>query len=126
MADISPLIPEGRQVVQKYGAGRFTITGHVHEGAVIVFPERTLVWDLGPDGRVTEESLAPVFAAAARVDILLIGAGPTFTPPPGPLRKALKASGIVMDWMDTGAACRTYNVLMGEDRAVAAALIAID
>ncbi|MGB0683653.1 MAG: Mth938-like domain-containing protein [Magnetovibrionaceae bacterium] len=124
--DISPIIEEGRQVVQKYGGGNFTISGEVYGQSVIVFPNRTLAWGATGPETIDEAGLAPIFEAADTLDILLIGAGPKFTPPPVPLRNALKAVGIVLDWMDTGAACRTYNVLMSEDRAVAAALVAVD
>jgi uncharacterized protein len=44
---------------------------------------------------------------------------------PSALRQGLRAGGIVVDAMDTGAACRTYNVLLAEERRVAAALIAL-
>ena len=65
----------------------------------------------------------PMFAAEPRIEILLIGSGATFEMAPAVLRKALSARRIAVESMDTGAACRTYNVLMAEDRRVAAALI---
>ena len=76
---------------------------------------------------VTSESLAEVTAAgrAGEVEILLLGCGPRMAPVPRPLRETLRAAGIVIEAMDTGAACRTYNVLMSEGRRVAAALIAV-
>ena len=67
------------------------------------------------------ETLNAVFAAEPRIEILLIGSGATFEMAPAPLRKALSARRIAVESMDTGAACRTYNVLMAEDRRVAAA-----
>ena len=57
------------------------------------------------------------------IEILLIGSGATFEMAPAALRSALGARGVSIESMDTGAACRTYNVLMAEDRRVAAALI---
>jgi len=47
-------------------------------------------------------------------------------PVPSGLGEALRQQGMVLEWMDTGAACRTFNVLLGEDRRIAAALIAVD
>ena len=52
--------------------------------------------------------------------------GPAFLPSPKGLRESLKDRGLVLEWMDTGAACRTFNVLLAEDRHCAAALIAVE
>ena len=60
------------------------------------------------------------------VEILVVGCGALFEPPPSGLREGLSKKGVVLEWMDTGAACRTFNVLLAEDRACAAALIAVD
>ena len=64
--------------------------------------------------------------AEERVAILIVGCGPRFVMPPPVLKSGLRAAGIVLEWMDTGAACRTFNVLLGEERPAAAALIAVD
>ena len=105
---------------------RFRIAGRVHEGSVLVFPERTLSWPVREAAAVTSESLADVTAAGAAVDILVVGCGRDFQPLPAGLREGLKAAGVALEWMDTGAASRTFNVLLTEDRAVAAALIAVE
>ena len=60
------------------------------------------------------------------MEILLVGMGKELRRLPEGLRAALKAAGISADPMSTGAAVRTYNVLLAEDRAVAAAFIAVD
>lgn len=125
--DLTPLIPAGRQMVESYGDGRFRISGRVFDGSVIVFSDRTLAWPVRDAGAVTAEDLADVAAAgqAGAVDLLLIGCGPQMALLPGALRQTLRDSGVVTEVMDTGAACRTYNVLAAEGRRVAAALIAI-
>ncbi|MCH7865350.1 MAG: Mth938-like domain-containing protein [Proteobacteria bacterium] len=124
--DITPLVPAGRQLIQSYGGGRFRIAGQVHQGSVLVFPERTLPWPVtGIDG-ITLDSLADVTASGQAADILIIGCGPAFLPVPKGLREGLKAAAVALEWMDTGAACRTFNVLLAEDRACAAALIAVE
>jgi len=74
---------------------------------------------------VTPECLSRAIAGEA-LDVLLVGCGPRFLPPPAGLVRALRESGIGLEWMDTGAACRTFNVLLAEERRVAAALIAVD
>jgi uncharacterized protein len=125
--DVTPLIPAGRQMVESYGDGRFRVSGRMFEGSVLVFSDRTVDWPVREAGAVTAQSLAEVAAAgqAGAVELLLIGCGPHTALIPGALRQSLRDSGIVTEAMDTGAACRTYNVLAAEGRRVAAALIAI-
>jgi uncharacterized protein len=122
--ELTRIAPEGRQVIQAHREGGFTIAGVRHEGSVLVLPDRTLPWYVRELSAVTTESLAPITAAAASVDILVLGCGATFGQPKADLREALRAHGIVTEAMDTRAACRTFNVLLAEDRRVAAALIA--
>ncbi|MBM3951518.1 MAG: hypothetical protein FJ311_08705 [Rhodospirillales bacterium] len=123
--DITPLVPSGRQVIEAYGDGGFVIAGARYTGSVIVFPERTFVWRAAAVADVTEAALAPLFEAPAPAEILVIGCGPRFLPAPVALRAAIRARGPALEWMDTGAACRTFNVLLAEGRPVAAALIAV-
>ena len=125
--DLTPLIPQGRQIVESYGDGRFRVSGTLYEHGILVFPERTIAWPVADIAALTLESLAPVGEAAGSgaIDLLLIGCGPRMALIAAPLRAALRAQGIVIEAMDTGAACRTYNVLAAEGRKVAAALIAV-
>ncbi len=120
--DLTPLIPAGRQVIESYGRDAFRVSGIDHRGSVLVFPQETLAW--GPS-RMTEVSLESLSTVTARggVEILLLGCGARMEMVPRALRQALRDAGIVVDAMDTGAACRTYNVLLSEERRVAAALL---
>ena len=120
--DLTPLVPAGRQVIERYAPSGFRVTGVIYHGPVLVFPDRVLPWDATSASAVTGESLAPVIEHGG-VQILLLGLGRTMSPVPRTLRSALRAAGIVLEPMDTGAACRTYNVLVAEGREVAAALI---
>jgi uncharacterized protein len=120
--DLTPLVPAGRQIIERYSASGFRVSGVIYHGPVLVFPERTLSWDLTPSSTVTLASLVPVIEDGD-VQILLLGLGRTMSPVPGVLRSALRAAGIALEPMATGAACRTYNVLLAEGRQVAAALI---
>jgi len=120
--DITPKTPADRQIVQAYGEGGFRITGQGYDGSVLVFLGRTEAWS----GELVIDSLSAVVNTPDRPEILVVGCGPSFTLPPEDLRMALKDHGIVLEWMDTAAACRTYNVLAIEERAVAAALVAVD
>lgn len=125
--DVTPLIPAGRQIIESYGDGRFRVSGTVHAASILVFPDRTLPWAARAAADISLENLDEVAkaAAAGNVDVLLIGCGTRMAQIPGDLRRALRAAGIVIEPMDTGAACRTYNVLMAEGRRVAAALIPV-
>lgn len=125
MADITPLVPAGRQVIEGYGDGGFRIAGVTHHGSVLVFRETTLPWPVADNAAIAAETLSEVISATPPVDILLIGCGARAAPLDAALRVALREKGIGTEIMDTGAACRTFNVLVAEDRAVAAALIAV-
>lgn len=125
MVDVTPLLPAGRQVVESYGGGGFRVSGRRYEGSVLVLPDRTLDWPVATLAELSAESLEPVAAADPVVELLLVGCGPRLQLLPRPLREALRARGVVLEPMDTGAAARTYNVLLAEGRAVAAALIAV-
>lgn len=116
--------PEDRQVIQSYGAGRFRISNVVYEHAVLVLPERTVRWDVADSEPLAIAPLLPLREAGA-VKILLIGGGRRALPVPPELRAWLREAGIVADAMDTGAACRTYGVLLAEGRRVAAALLPV-
>ena len=114
-----PLVQPGRQVIERYGASGFRVSGTVYLGPVLVFPDRTLAW---AEAAMTEAGLAPVVEHGG-VELLLLGLGRHMAPVVAALRAALKTRGIAIEAMETGAACRTYNVLLAEDRRVAAALL---
>lgn len=91
-----------------------------------VFPDSTHAWPLDDFAALIPESLQElVDKATQHAGILLIGTGKSMLPAPKALRLICQKAGIALEAMDTGAACRTYNVLLTEERAVAAALIAI-
>ena len=125
MVDITPLIPADRQVIDTYAPGHFRVSNVLHRGAVIVFPDHTLTWDAPEFADLTAGHFAAVLAADPRPEVLLLGAGARMQLLPAALRKALRDQGIVVDVMDSPAACRTYNVLLAEGRRVAAALLPV-
>jgi len=124
--DITPVIPKGRQVITSYGGGSFKVSGQVYQGSVIIFPERTVSWTMTVKTPITLDRLTPVLQATEVVELLLIGCAPHQKALPPKIRDGLKQKGIRMEVMDTGAACRTFNVLLAEERRVAAALIALE
>ena len=84
-----------------------------------------VAWDAEGLDDASPDTLGPLFAVEPRVELLLIGAGAGFMRVPPPLKAALGERAIAVESMDTGAACRTYNVLMAEERRVAAALLPV-
>ena len=114
----------GLQLVQGYGEGGFRVSGRRYEGSVLIFPYRTESWPVQAFSDLALPDLTPVIEAEPPVELLIIGCGPAGAPAPVTLREVLKAKGIGLETMDTGAACRTYNVLAGEGRRAAAALVA--
>ena len=106
------------QAFDGYGPGFFRIGGHVLTGPVLVTP-----WDAGPWGGLTDWA-APL-TLVGRIDVLLLGMGSAIAHPPRAFREALEAGGIGVEVMASPAACRTYDMLLGEGRLIAAALLPV-
>jgi uncharacterized protein len=123
---ITPKSSAGRQLIESYGGGGFRVAGLRHSGSVMIFPRETLAWPVANAAEISLATLRPVLTQADRTRILIVGCGRNFAPRPVDLHSELRAEGINLEWMGTGAACRTYNVLLLENREVAAALIAVD
>jgi uncharacterized protein len=113
----------GRAPIDAYGNGGFRFAGMSHRGSLLCLPSGIHGWK---HPTVDAEGLAPVFAEAEKIEILLIGTGSEIAFLPKALRAQFEEAGIVAEPMSTGAAVRTFNVLLAEDRAVAAALVAVD
>ncbi|MDX1974932.1 MAG: Mth938-like domain-containing protein [Rickettsiales bacterium] len=123
MVDITPLIGKGRQLITGYGGGGFKINQEPVEGAVLIFTDE--VKALGDIQTLTADHAKLVLDKEPSVELLLIGTGKQIQYIPDEIRQLIRASNIAMEIMDTGAACRTYNVLLTEERRVAALLIAV-
>ena len=115
----------GRHLIDAYGAGGFRFADMSHRGSILVLPSGIKAW--GPiDGRgLVAEDFAPVLAESGTIELLLLGTGLDIVPVGEAVRGPLRNAGIRLDAMQTGAAARTYNILLGENRKVAAALIAV-
>jgi len=112
--------------IEAYGNGGFRFAGMSHRGSLLCLPTGMHSWEVTQASELTRDSLAAVFAAAADIDVLLIGMGREIGALDPQLRAALRSERIVVEAIGTGAATRTYNVLLAEQRAVAAALIAVE
>lgn len=121
--DITPLVGVDQQIIQSYSNGRFKVSGRIYDSALVVFTDHCEEW-VGAQN-LTVESFAQVLARKSDIDVVLFGCGARFALLDPALRRELRAAGLVVDVMDTGAACRTYNVLMAEGRRVAACLLPV-
>lgn len=123
MVDITPMIPADRQVIDGFGPGQICVAGQWRDGALIVLSTTTLSWAVESFEALTLADFQPVIDADPAVEILLLGCGRSAKLLPKALRQGLRDAGIVTESMDTAAACRTFNVLLAEERRVAAAIL---
>ncbi len=121
----APHLPQPAPI-DAYGNGGFRFAGMSHRGSLLCFPDGIWAWPVAAASELSADLLAPALQRAASLDFFLIGAGkdPWVLPPA--LRERFHAAGLSVDTMATGAAVRTYNILLAEDRRVGAALIAVD
>ena len=124
--DISPVDFEGRNIIQSYGNGKFQINDKQYDHSVLVFSDQIIPWAPIDTNNLIVDDFKKVLTVGPIVELLLLGCGKTTWFLPLPLRDELKEMGLVLEPMDTGAACRTFNVLLGEDRRIAAALMLVD
>jgi uncharacterized protein len=112
--------------IDGYGNGGFRFADMSHRGSLLCLPTGMHAWRVETAADITRENLQPVFDAAADIDVLLVGLGPDIAGFDKSIRAALHARGVIVEAIATGGAVRTYNILLGENRAVGAALIAVD
>lgn len=112
--------------IDAYGNGGFRFAGMSHRGSLLCLPTGMQAWPVDAVGQLTLDSLQPVLDVAEQLDVLLIGLGADIVGLDPAIRAALKGRGVIVEAIATGGAVRTYNVLLAEDRAVGAALIAVE
>ena len=115
--------PAQVQVIRTYGPGRFLISDREWREPVLVTPTVTTPWKVSRAEELSLASLAALKDAPVPTELLVLGCGTRAIFVPPALRGELKATGLALEVVDTGSACRVYNVLLAEGRRVAAALI---
>ncbi|WP_297581754.1 MTH938/NDUFAF3 family protein [Devosia sp.] len=116
-----------RQVgIDAYGNGGFRFAEMSHRGSLLCLPTGMSAWPVANTVGLTMASLQPVLDLADTIDVLLIGLGTDIVAIDPAIRTAFRERGVIVEPTQTGGAVRTYNVLLAEDRAVAAALIAVE
>lgn len=122
MPDITPHLSAAAQRIDAYGNGGFRIRDQQLNGPLCVLPGSTQPWAVANVEQLGEGDFAAVFESSEPVELVLVGTGQRAAMLRPALRQALKQRGLAVEVMDTGAACRTYNVLLAEGRRVAALL----
>lgn len=125
-AGVGPARYPYQALIDAYGNGGFRFAEMSHRGSILCLPSGIYAWDVESPAAYDLHSFARVFAEKDRIRFLLLGTGPTQIFPSLEIRSAFSTAGLGLEPMDTGAACRTYNVLLAEHRQLAAALIAVD
>jgi uncharacterized protein len=120
----APHLPRSAPI-EAYGNGGFAFADMSHRGSLLCLPDAIWAWPVEKPEQIDRASLDRVFAAAGGIDTLIVGTGTGVWLPPPELRDALRRVRVMLDTMQTGPAIRTYNIMMGERRRVAAALIAV-
>ena len=113
--------PTALNTFTAYGEGYVMVNGQRHESNLIVLPEQLLTWNAESFDALKEEDFQ--LFLELKLEILLLGTGPKQRFPHPRLTRALAAKRVGVEAMDLQAACRTYNILMAEERRVAAALL---
>lgn len=117
-------LPEPR-LIDAYGGGGFRFADLSHRGSLLALPSGMWAWPYAAPQDLDAAAFARVLAEADVIDTLLVGVGTDVAVLPAPIRQALRERAIVVEVMATGAAARTWNILLGERRRVAAALLAV-
>ena len=117
--------PTQLQVIRTYGPGRFLIGEREWREPVLVTAFFTVPWLIVRADEVAPDNLAALEKAETPIEFLVLGCGPRSLFIAPDIRAALKAAGLALEVLDTGSACRTYNVLLAEGRRVAAALVPV-
>jgi uncharacterized protein len=125
MSEENSFLPK-QTAIDSYGDLGFSFADMSHKGSLLSLPNKMLAWDIKSANEINLTSLAPIFEQADEIDILLIGMGADIAFFDKDIRQALRKRSIIVEAISTASAISTYNVLLNEKRAVAAALIAVE
>ena len=117
--------PSRVQLIRSYGPGHFLISERQWHSPVLVTPTFTVEWKAARAEELSLDNLAPLRDAPTPTELLVVGCGPRPVLLSPAVRGELKAAGMALEVVDTGSACRIYNVLLAEGRRVAAALVPV-
>jgi uncharacterized protein len=116
----------GRHRIEDYGGGGFRFGDMSHRGSILALPGGVRAIDAACCADIDEKLIDLALADPGGLDLLIVGTGESLSPLPTALRNRLRAAGSGCESMATGAAVRTYNMLLDEGRRVGALLIAVE
>ncbi len=116
----------GRPHIETYGNGGFRFTGGSHAGSLLLLPDNVMAWEIAEYRAANSECFSAVLECPQKIELFIFGSGARLIFPGKAVRDLFKARNIRLECMNTGSACRTYNVLLSENRNVAAGLIAVE
>lgn len=125
MQDITPKLEATAQVIQSYGPAGFRVAGVDYPGSILISAMSTTDLAVTTLDELTMDDFARLWTIDPPLEVVLVGTGTTHDILPIELKNALKAKRVGVDAMSTGAAARTFNILLGEERRVAALLLAV-
>jgi len=125
MKDITPLIASGKKILESYGGGCFTVAGEKYNHNIIIMPDAVFTFTAENIENAEQPDIQPLLDNANKIEVLLVGGGDGSVFFKTEIEHALAGSNIAVEYMSTGAAARTYNVLLSEERKVAVVLIAV-
>ena len=114
-------LPGGVNAITGYGEGYVMVNGQRLDSSVVVLPDRIEPWAVKTFDELSTEDFA--FLRDLKAEIVLLGTGARQRFPHPRYGAELAKAGIGLEVMDLQAACRTYNILVAEQRKVAAALL---
>lgn len=121
MQDITPIVDEKIKIIESYGGGGFKISGNRVDNSVFIFRDYFHKIDKSNIETITRQDISDL----EEIEILLVGYGEESEFLPSSLEQDIKNAGVSIEYMNTGAAARTYNILVSEERKVATILIAV-
>lgn len=116
----------GRIPIDAYGNGGFRFAEMSHRGSIMCLPSGVYGWEAKKFVDLDINSFERVFQESDKIEVLLVGTGQNLERLPDQVKEKFRTMGIMSDTMATGAAVRTFNVLVSENRAVATCLLAVD
>lgn len=115
----------GRHAIDAYGKGGFRFADMSHKGSILALPSGVHAWSAASPADLSLDAFAPALAEKDAIELLLVGTGVYLAPLLEDVMWGLRERGLRVEVMQTGAAARTYTILLGENRRVAAALLAV-
>ena len=112
--------------IEAYGNGGFVFAGMSHRGSLLCLPDGIWASPVMHPREIDAAALRPLFDCIAPISYFLVGTGPDMAAIAPALRQQFRDRNIAVETMATGAAIRTYNILLDEKRAIAALLIAVE